>query len=250
MRCPLCGDEGAACLLPERAETTGRGADSSRLGAYRQCPVCGLVFLPPAFHPSREQERRRYLAHRNSLEDEGYRAHLSRTLDPLLEVLEASSRVESSGGRGTLRGLDFGCGPTPAVETLLAERGWTCASYDPFFADHPQLLDERYDFVVAIEVVEHLRRPAETWALFDRLLEAGGWLAVGTMILSGGIDFEQWWYRRDLTHLCFYRPRTMEWIAHRFGWTMREAGANVRLFGKPPEGRGTGRSGGVPLARR
>lgn len=224
MECPLCECPATRPFQPELAD------------AFRECPDCRLVFREPRTHPTLQAERARYLTHENSPEDEGYRRYLAAAVDPLVERLERG--IQDAGGdaaaaRAALRGLDFGCGPGPAVRTMLAERGLECAEYDPFFAFDAGLLERSYDFVVCTEVVEHLRRPDHAWELLDRLLKRGAWLAVRTEILTPEIDFESWWYRNDETHLCFYRERTLRWIADEFEWSAESPGPNVFLFLKP-----------------
>jgi hypothetical protein len=211
--CPLCGAAGTAPFRPEAVE------------AHRSCPVCGLVFLEPAAHPSLQAERSRYLEHRNDPADAGYRAFLARALQPLVAALAREGK-----SRDTLEGLDFGCGPGPAVSLLLAEEGLRCRDYDPFFAFDPTLLQRTWDFVVATEVAEHLRRPGHAFALLADLLRPGGWLALMTRVLTPEVDFASWWYRQDPTHLCFYRPETFVWLAERHGWEMEIPAADVRLF--------------------
>jgi hypothetical protein len=45
--------------------------------------------------------------------------------------------------------------------------------------------------------------------------------------------FETWSYVRDPTHVSFYRPRTMSWIAERYGWELEIPDRSVSLFHKP-----------------
>ncbi|MEI4850515.1 class I SAM-dependent methyltransferase, partial [Klebsiella pneumoniae] len=78
------------------------------------------------------------------------------------------------------RGLDFGCGPGPALATMLREAGMDMALFDPFFYPQASVLERQYDFITCTEVVEHLHRPAEVFRQLDRLLAPGGWLGVMT----------------------------------------------------------------------
>ena len=113
--CPLCGGPEAASFF-ER--------DDPRYGPrrYARCPACALVFLDPALRLGPEHERARYATHRNHPGDAGYVAFLARLTDPLCARL-----------RPGWRGLDFGCGPGPTLSTMLAERGYPTADYDPLF---------------------------------------------------------------------------------------------------------------------
>jgi SAM-dependent methyltransferase len=207
--CPLCAGGSRAFLSAD-------GRD------YRRCGTCALTFLPPGQHAEPARERARYAEHRNGPEDAGYRAFLDKVLAPLCARLKPGAE-----------GLDYGCGPGPAASVMLRERGFPTTDYDPFFAPDAGALARTYDFVVCTEVLEHLRRPAEDLARLDGLLRPGGILAAMTGVLEDDAAFAGWWYRRDFTHVSFYRPETLAWIARRFGWTLERPARDAALFLKP-----------------
>ena len=219
--CPLCAAVGAVPF----AAVGGR--------CYRRCGVCRLTFLEPAQRPGRDAERAEYALHDNDPADPGYRRFLAQATGPLLER-------ETPGAEG----LDFGCGPGPAVAAMLGERGFAVRNYDPFFAPDTDALARSYDFVVCTEAAEHFHRPGREFARIDGLLRPGGWLALMTGIMRDDSAFAGWPYRREASHVVFYRPETLDWIARRFGWAAEPAGRNVVLFAKPaqPRGGGTGTS--------
>ncbi len=215
--CLLCG----ASDVGPRAEANGR--------RYVECGVCRLVFVPPAYHPDVEAERAHYGTHHNDPGDPGYRAFLDRLAKPLAARLAPGAT-----------GLDYGCGPGSALARMMEERGFPTALYDPFFAPDDAVLRRAYDFVTCTETAEHFHRPAEEIARLDGLLAPGGWLGVMTEMAAEDRDFATWRYARDPTHVCFYRPATIEWIAAWRGWTLETPGRDVVLFHKP---------GGAPRAR-
>jgi hypothetical protein len=190
---------------------------------YQACDTCGLVFMAPEHRLGPEAERAHYGTHRNDPADPAYRAFLGRVAVPLVERLPAGAT-----------GLDFGCGPGPALAVMLAEQGFPTALYDPFFAPDPGVLERTYQFVTCTETAEHFHSPALEFERLDRLLAPGAWLAVMTGLLRDDCAFERWHYARDPTHVCFYRSRTMQWIAGRFGWLLTSPGGDVVLFRKPP----------------
>lgn len=208
--CPLCRDSSTRPLA------SAHGRD------YFECDVCGLSFVDPVQRPTPDAERARYETHRNDADDAGYREFLARLMEPLLERVPAGAR-----------GLDYGSGPGPALSRMLTDAGRPTVDYDPFFAADPAPLDATYDFVTCSETVEHFHDPATELERIDRLLAPGGWLGVMTTMRDDARPFADWWYVRDFTHVCFYRPRTMQWIAEARGWTLDLPRLNVALFLKP-----------------
>lgn len=190
--------------------------------SYWRCGRCEATFLDPARRPDAASERREYLLHRNRIDDPHYRRFLSKLADPLRERLAPGSS-----------GLDYGCGPGPALAAMLIAGGHSMTLYDPLFHDDPQALDATYDFVTCTEVAEHFHRPAEEFARLDRLLKPGGWLAVMTRFLVDDEAFANWHYRRDPTHVVFYREHTFLDIAGRFGWCCEFPCRDVALMRKP-----------------
>jgi hypothetical protein len=208
--CPLCADANATRIL------------SANDRDFWRCAVCQLIFVPRAHHLSLDAELARYQTHQNDPNNAGYRVFLNRLLQHLTPRLPVGAH-----------GLDYGSGPGPAISVMLAERGFHVTNYDPFFAPRVEALQRDYDFITCTETVEHFARPAEEFARFDGLLRSGGWLGVMTQMLESDGAFENWWYHRDPTHICFYRAATMEWIARRHGWRCEFPAPNVALFFRP-----------------
>jgi hypothetical protein len=208
--CPLCS-----------SGDVGHHADD-RTRTYWRCRECALVYVASAQHITPEEEKQRYDLHQNSPGDAGYRTFLDRLRAPLLK------RVAPGG-----RGLDFGCGPGPTLSVMLEEAGLSVALYDPFYYPDRSVLDGRYDFITASEVVEHLRRPLAEMELLWALLRPGGWLGIMTRLVPEGVVFERWRYKDDDTHIAFYATRTFEWIAGRLGARLEIIGPDVVLLQRP-----------------
>lgn len=210
-RCIVCG----AQSVDFYARAGGRD--------YLRCAGCHAAFLDPAQRIPPDEEYARYLLHRNDPGDKGYRRFLSKLSDPLLKRL----------GPGA-DGLDYGCGPGPVLACMLREAGHRVRVYDPYFHPDPEPLDDLYDFITCTETVEHFHRPDEEFARLDRLLRPGGWLGITTCFLDGCGRFDSWHYRRDPTHVVFYRRETLARVARRFGWTCTIPARDVALMRKPP----------------
>ncbi|WP_329740414.1 class I SAM-dependent methyltransferase [Dyella sp. A6] len=207
--CPVC-----TCKHPRLfMQVDGR--------SYWRCENCMATFLDPSQLPDLTAERAEYQLHRNEVDDPGYRRFLSRVTAPLLARLEPGQS-----------GLDYGCGPGPALAAMLEEAGHGMTLYDPLFRNDPAALARSYDFVTCTEVAEHFHRPAEEFARLDGLLKPDGWLALMTIFQTDDQAFAGWHYRRDPTHVVFYREQTLRHIAARMGWHCEIPCANVALFQK------------------
>ncbi len=207
--CPLCG----------RQEPDPFFKDKNR--DYCRCRQCHLIFVPRRFWLSPVEEKGIYDLHENDAQDPGYQKFLSRLSRPLLEKLESPKT-----------GLDFGCGPGPALPALLEEHGHQMAVYDPFYAHTPSVFDQKYDFITASEVAEHLRTPGQVFDNLFKMLHPGGWLGIMTKLARDRTAFSQWHYIRDMTHICFYSPPTFEYIARRFNAALTIIGNDVILLKK------------------
>jgi SAM-dependent methyltransferase len=189
---------------------------------YLQCGVCELVFVPPDWHLDPAAERAEYDLHRNYPRDEGYRRFLGRLAEPLCD------RVAQPG-----RGLDFGCGPGPALDSMLREAGHEVALYDQFYQpDDAVFATGAYDFITATEVVEHLREPRFELARLWDCLRPGGYLGLMTKLVIDAEAFARWHYKNDPTHICFYTADTWRWWAGTVNAGLELIGSDVILLRK------------------
>lgn len=188
---------------------------------YHRCDTCRATFLDPSQLPSLEQAVAHYSQHRNDVNDPAYRRFLSRLANPLKQVLSPDSQ-----------GLDYGCGPGPALAAMLEEAGHRVALYDPIFQPDQHALEGSYDFITCSEVAEHFHAPAAEFDRLGRLLKPGGWLAVMTCFQTDDARFADWHYRRDPTHVVFYREETLHLVARQRGWACTIPAKDVALMHK------------------
>lgn len=191
--CPLC--KSTACVA----------IDATPEREFILCSNCALVFVPGLFHISASDEKTIYDYHENDPFDPGYRAFLDRLAKPLC------SRIPNNA-----HGLDFGCGPGPTLSLMLEERGHEMALYDLYYQPDQSVLQQQYQFITCTEVIEHLRNPSETFELLFSMLSSGGVLGLMTKLIPSLEKISTWHYTRDLTHICFYQPKTFDYLADRF----------------------------------
>jgi len=208
--CPLCrSDEPEVIHRDARRE-------------YLRCDVCRLVFVPGRYHLPPRDEKAHYDLHQNDFGDVDYRRFLGRLFHPLIAKLRPGAR-----------GLDFGSGPGPTLSVMLNEAGFPTALYDPFYAPHEGVWSQRYDFVTASEVVEHLHHPMFELGRLWSVLEPGGWLGIMTKRVTSDADFRNWHYKNDPTHVVFFAQETFAWVAARWSAKLEFSGPDVVLLHKP-----------------
>jgi 2-polyprenyl-3-methyl-5-hydroxy-6-metoxy-1,4-benzoquinol methylase len=133
-------------------------------------------------------------------------------------------------------GLDFGCGPGPTLSHLFAEAGHKVLIYDVFYAKDESVWQNRYDFITASEVVEHLHQPDEELARLWAGLKPGGILGLMTKLVLNRTAFANWHYKNDRTHVCFFSRPTFEWLGKLWGSPPMFVGQDVIIFAKPGNG--------------
>jgi len=209
------------CAHQARGFMTVDGVD------YLACDHCGLRFMDAAYLPSPADEKSHYDQHENEVDDPRYRRFLSRLSEPLMQVLPQGSTV-----------LDFGSGPGPALAKMMQENGHYVSIYDPFYAPDLAVLNRQYDAVTASEVIEHFHQPKTGFQQMLSCVKAGGWLAVMTQVQNDDQAFAEWHYRRDPTHVAFYRAESFDYIAAAYGLELQRPSSQVALFrchSSPPQ---------------
>ena len=212
IHCPLCHE--AEHTLYCKHET----------GEYRLCKQCALVFVLPDAHLDEDEEKERYDLHTNSPDDLNYRKFLSKMLDPVCERVPKGSF-----------GLDFGSGPGPTLSKMFEENGYVMRIYDHFYARDDDTLAQKYDFITSTEVVEHLYAPSAVINKLMGMLKPKGLLALLTQPYPSPEEFSSWYYKNDPTHVCFYSPTTMRWLAKKHTARLETVGKDIFIFTKEKE---------------
>jgi len=191
---------------------------------YYHCKGCEYIFKSPENYQDLEMQKERYNLHENNAEDAGYVAYFQRFLDFTLPLVEKSKNA-----------LDFGCGRTSLLASLLEKEGISCDYYDPIY--HPDTLkdNKKYDLIVSTEVFEHLHQPREVFADLLERLHNGGYLAIQTEFHANTEEaFKMWWYPQDPTHIVFFRVKTFKVLSDTYGCNVvKDNGKNMVVIKKP-----------------
>jgi hypothetical protein len=215
--CRLCNSGGLSLVCWDYQK-------QRRRRPFYLCPDCGLISVPAEYHLSVADELSRYALHDNTLSNHGY-------VDFLSEIADVAAGVASGMARGRqsvndpreqpVKLLDFGCGKEAALCRLIMRRGIgiDCRPYDPLY-DGLRLTDaavDKYDIVVACEVVEHLRDIEGELRLMRGLLYDGGAIILRTRLYDdAGVvvsAFQDWWYAHDPAHINFFSRKTLARVA-------------------------------------
>ena len=81
-------------------------------------------------------------------------------------------------------------------------------------------------------MVEHFFNPYYEFDKINNLLDNNSWFGVMTTFLLKDEMFEKWYYRRDPTHVVFYKKQTFQHIAFQRGWQVFFPSENIVLFHK------------------
>lgn len=192
LSCPLCSGQSISLYFTDKRR------------AYFSCSVCSIVFADPNSWPDKNTEKTEYDLHENDVNDDGYNRFLQRIVEPLNHRIPKRADI-----------LDFGCGPAPALAKQLSALNHCVELYDIFYAPDASVLNKKYDAIVLTEVIEHLHNPLEVLTGLWRLLNENGVLAIMTQRVISQQRFQNWAYKNDPTHVCFYSDATFTWLSEK-----------------------------------
>ena len=190
---------------------------------YYHCKCCEYIFKSPECYQDLSKQKERYNLHENDEEDEGYKAYFQRFLDFTLPWVDQPKTA-----------LDFGCGISSLLSTMLQKEGIECDFYDPIY--HPDTLGDskKYELIVSTEVFEHLHQPREVFESLISRLEEGGYLAIQTQFHPNNVEkFKKWYYHQDPTHIVFFTAQTFRVLCEIYGCEfVKDNGKNMVVIKK------------------
>ena len=201
MECPLC----------HRSTSNQRQLSPQ----FYNCDTCGTIFRHSNHYLTSEKEKERYLSHNNNVDDIDYQSFVTPIVNEVCRSFDSNSK-----------GLDFGAGSGPVISKLLTDKGYRMSLWDPFFHFDESVLNDRYDFIVCCETMEHFHNPFKEFELMRNLLKSGGKLCCMSEILPKDISFDNWYYKNDPTHIVFYSEENLKWIKENIGFS------EVRIDGR------------------
>ncbi|MCK5854314.1 MAG: class I SAM-dependent methyltransferase [Sulfurovaceae bacterium] len=155
-----------------------------------------------------KSEKAHYDKHENGFESLGYvemfEKFIDKAIEPYLENIEST--------------LEFGCGSGPVLAELLRQKGLEVDQYDLYYFPKKVYEDKKYDLITSTEVFEHLKEPTTILQTLVNSLNYNGYIILMTQFPpSDDKEFLDWWYRRDITHISFFTPKSFEIMAEKVG---------------------------------
>ena len=191
MHCPLCFQPGA----PFYNDT------------FFICAACAGIFKHKKYYPDAQAEISRYREHNNDVDDPRYQTFVAPFTGYVMEHFGPDHQ-----------GLDFGSGTAPVISKVLRDHNYSIEQFDPFFCNRPELLNATYDYIVCCEVIEHFHRPAAEFKQLHAMLNPGGALICMTHLYDNSVEFKNWYYKNDPTHVFIYSRQTITHIAGLFAF--------------------------------
>jgi hypothetical protein len=140
---------------------------------YRRCKSCDFIFSDTMIDWSVNDFKREIYNNDYKLYDPDYEFKRPNSFSQVFYDL-IGNIVDRE------RCLDFG-GGAGIFARIMREKGLDYVSFDPFYGDDFDL-SQRFDFITAIEVLEHSNNPKETARSICSLLSPGGFAVITTLL--------------------------------------------------------------------
>ncbi|HIO95879.1 MAG TPA: class I SAM-dependent methyltransferase [Campylobacterales bacterium] len=185
--------------------------DKKKSFIYYRCLSCGFVYLDDTQMVDSVNEKKQYELHNNSFESLGYVKMFEDFIEEAIAPYKQNIKTA----------LDFGCGPGPVLAELLRRKGVEVDQYDLYFSPKKVYEGKKYDLITSTEVFEHLQKPIEVLEILVKHINDNGYIILMTKFPpKDDITFLNWWYRRDVTHISFFTPKSFEIMAEKVGLKM------------------------------
>lgn len=211
MICKICKNE------------TNNFKDKYNEVTYSHCRVCGFISKDERHLVDSKRENEEYNRHNNNIEDHGYTKRFYELINDYIRPNTKEIDV-----------LEFGSGPSPVFYEILLLEGYKAEHYDPYYYKNDSVFKKKYSIITSVEVVEHFYDPLFEFSRLKTLLKEGGYLVIMTNFRTMSIEaFNDWWYKRDITHVSFYNEDTMKYLSDHLGFKIVQTNhKNIIVFQK------------------
>ncbi len=190
---------------------------------YFICATCGAYVKNEKYYISGQQEKAFYDTHNNDVHDVRYQHFTSPITN---EILKHFDTVHL--------GLDYGCGTGPVISKQLLDKGFKVKLYDPFFYPDDDYLKFKYDYIFSCEVFEHFYQAKQEIEKLLSLIKHNGKLLIMTHLYDNRSSFNDWYYRKDPTHVFIYTQATIQYLSQQYNLKIEKQHERLTVFKKLP----------------
>lgn len=193
---------------------------------YRRCKSCGFVFSDTMLDWSADDFKREIYNDNYELYDPDYKLKRPSSYSELICRLVGDIVCRE-------KCLDFG-GGAGLFAKLMRDKGLDYCSFDPFYGDDFDL-SQRFDFITAIEVLEHSNNPKETARSICSLLSSGGFAIITTLLQPANFDVMglNWWYVSPRNgHISIYSQKSLQTLFGLYSFKVTSFSENLHLIYK------------------
>jgi SAM-dependent methyltransferase len=217
--CKICGAPSKeAFRIPASKQTGHPIPDLPDDCVYYECSDCGFCF---STHLDAADHTEIYDETYWTGQDPDWYGRVSETLRLVLLANQLAQRPPDS-----LEILDFGCGMGTFVETCrknLHLDAWGTDLIRPKFGVDFFLprVGQKFDIVVACEVMEHITTPVETFRAIRGMLKPGGAFAFQTAEYDSASGRDWWYVGPDNGHISLYSRGALDSLYAQLGGRCR-----------------------------
>lgn len=199
MNCPICNDNMKLLF------TVSFRYSLSGMADYFQCISCGYI-KAPLFDNWTEKAWKQIYNEKYHLVDTGAKVRQYRYAN-MINTYFFDYHLDYGSGEGL-------------VSKILSQSGRNSYSYDPFYKNDKELPNIKFDFVSAIEVLEHLTNPNMLFKQIDDMTYINCKMLATTKLSSSFTKpIEKFWYVNPYAgHICFYTDKSLQILAENNGW--------------------------------
>lgn len=205
MICKLCSSELESIgSVPFDKNCVNLPTVSAKFVEYYRCKNCGSIMCPEMLEWSSER-----------LGEEVYNEEYVK-YDPEYVSIRPTNWANSLENLKykSITHLDYGSG-SGIMSNLLKEKGWKSTAYDPFSNNIKPT--KKYNFITAIEVIEHSTDVEATIKDMQQYLARDGVILFSTLLAEKDFDIDWWYIMPRNGHICFPSKVAMVNIAKRNG---------------------------------